>query len=102
MRGAEALAACPDIVLVQVPTANGKADLPTQDLMLACKIAKMDVGVENAYEADRFVHPSLVTKRDCYGTPRQVDWRGFHKSLPYPELHAPGQFQVEPQCIIMV
>lgn len=74
-------------------SANGKADLPTQDLMLACKIAKMDVGVENAYEADRFVHPSLVTKRDCYGTPRQVDWRGFHKSLPYPELHAPGQFQ---------
>ena len=30
--------------------------------------------------------------RDCYGSPRQVLWKGFHKSIQYPELHPSGMF----------
>jgi len=41
------------------------------------------------------VHPNLVSTRDCYGSPRQVNWKGFQKSIPYPSLHPPGQFPGE-------
>lgn len=74
-------------------SADGGSVVNTRDLLLACRIAKMDVGIENEYQADQAVHPKHITNRDCYGTPRQVNWKGFHKDLPYPLLHAPGQFQ---------
>lgn len=73
--------------------AEGGSVVQTKDLLLACRIAKMDVGTEHEADADSFVDPSYVAERDCYGTPRQVMWKSFHKSVAYPELHLPGQFQ---------
>ena len=75
--------------------ANGGTVINTRDLLLACRIAKLDVGAENAAGANNFLHPDDVLSRDYRGTPRQVLWKGFHKSLPYPELHHPGQYPGE-------
>jgi Ca2+-binding EF-hand superfamily protein len=72
--------------------ANGGSVVATKDLILACKLAKLDVGTHNEAEVDSFVHPNHIARRDCYGTPRGVAWKGFQQSLAYPELHAPGQF----------
>jgi len=67
----------------------------TRDLILACQLAKLDIGndVVQPPDADKFVAPSLIKDRDCFGSPRAVDWRGFHQSIQYPQLHAPGSFQ---------
>lgn len=70
--------------------ANGGPVVNTKDLLLACKIAKLDVGTDLEAEADHFVHPNFIATRDCYGTPRQVNWKGFTSSIQYPELHPPG------------
>ena len=72
--------------------ANGGSVVATKDL-LACKLAKLDVGTQDERQIDSFVHPNHIAHRDCYGTPRAVAWKGFQQSLAYPELHAPGQFQ---------
>ena len=72
--------------------ANGGSVVQTKDLLLACRIAKLDIGTDNENEADRFVHPNHIAQRDCYGSPRAVAWKGFQQSLAYPELHGPGQF----------
>jgi len=76
-------------------SANGGTLINTRDLLLACRIAKLDVGTENHHEVDTFVHPNHIARRDCYGTPREVQWKGFHKSIAYPEMHAPGEFPGE-------
>jgi Ca2+-binding EF-hand superfamily protein len=73
-------------------SANGGTVVQTKDLLLACRIAKLDVGTNNAADADMFVKPDYIASRDCYGTPRAVAWKGFHKSIAYPELHPPGCF----------
>lgn len=73
--------------------ANGGSVVATKDLLLACKLAKLDVGTQDERQIDSFVHPNHIAHRDCYGTPRAVAWKGFQQSLAYPELHAPGQFQ---------
>jgi len=73
-------------------SANGGQVVNTKDLLLACRIARLDVGTDKEYEADKFVQPDLIATRDCYGTPRQVKWQGFTKSIQYPELHAAGTF----------
>lgn len=71
---------------------DGGSVVATKDLLLACRIAKLDVGTKLEVEADKFVHPNYIASRDCFGTPRQVNWKGFHKSIHYPELHGPGQY----------
>ena len=73
-------------------SANGGTVVQTKDLLLACRIAKLDVGTQNPLDADMFVKPEYVASRDCYGTPRAIAWKGFHKSIAYPELHPPGCF----------
>ena len=72
--------------------ANGGSVVQTKDLLLACKIAKLDIGTENEADVDQFVHPQHIAHRDFRGTPRAVAWKGFQQSLAYPELHLPGQF----------
>jgi Ca2+-binding EF-hand superfamily protein len=72
---------------------NGGNVVGTKDLLLACKLAKLDLGGDyQPWDADRFVHSNFVSARDCYGSPREVDWKGFHQSIQYPQLHGPGDF----------
>jgi len=75
-------------------SANGSSLVNTRDLILACRLAKLDVGddVVTTHDTDKFVSPNLIKDRDCYGSPRAVDWRGFHQTIEYPQLHAPGTF----------
>lgn len=72
--------------------ADGSSVVATKDLLLACKIAKLDIGTDNEAETDKFVPSSHIASRDCFGTPREVAWKGFQKSILYPELHPPGQY----------
>ena len=73
--------------------ANGGPVVDTRDLLLACKLAKLDMGGDyNQYDADRFVHSNYISARDCYGAPQSVNWKGFHQSIQYPQLHGPGDF----------
>ena len=76
-------------------SADGGSVVGTRDLLLACKLAKLDVGTDNPYEVDQFVQPEHIARRDCYGSPRSVNWRQFQKSIPYPELHPPGCYPGE-------
>jgi len=71
---------------------NGGSVVATKDLLLACRIARLDVGTEIEDEADKFVQPENIASRDCRGTPRVVAWKGFHSSIQFPELHAPGTY----------
>jgi Ca2+-binding EF-hand superfamily protein len=64
--------------------ADGGPLVNTRDLRLACQMAKMDA---HSQDAERF-----GAKFDSCGTPRAVDWKGFHKSLPYPELYGANNF----------
>jgi len=75
-------------------SANGGTVVNTRDLILACRLAKLDVGddVQRTSDADKFVSPNLIKDRDCFGSPRAVDWRAFHQSIEYPQLHAPGTY----------
>jgi len=74
--------------------ANGGSVVNTRDLILACRLAKLEVGddIVGVNDADKFVSPNFIKDRDCYGSPRAVDWRGFHQTIEYPQLHAPGTF----------
>lgn len=73
-------------------SANGGPVVNTRDLLLACKLAKLDMGSDREEDTDRFVKPQHVAARDYMGSPRAIAWKGFHKSIAYPEIHAPGQF----------
>jgi len=78
-------------------TANGGSAVSPRELQLACNLAKMDVANKeqlfSSYAPGGFVTADCVASRDVYGSPREVSWKGFHKALPYPELHGPGDFQ---------
>ena len=78
--------------------ANGGAVVTTKDLQLACKLAKLDMAVSQPYETlgpDGFVASNFVAARDSLGTPRQVHWKGFASSIPYPMIHGPGDYPHE-------
>jgi len=76
-------------------SADGSTVVNTRDLLLACRIAKLDVGTQNENEVDRFVHPNHIAVRDAYGSPRAVAWKGFTRSIPYPEIYPAGAYPGE-------
>jgi hypothetical protein len=74
--------------------ANGGSVVSPRDLELACKLAKMEnieVGLQS-FNSTGFMTSNLIANRDVNGTPRGVLWDSFQKSIPYPQLHAPGDF----------
>ena len=83
---------------VLATAANGGSVVNTKDLLLACRLAKLDVGGDHEghhFDVDRFVQANYISARDCYGVPRQVNWKGFASSIQYPQLHLPGEFPGE-------
>lgn len=74
--------------------ANGGSVVSPRELELACKLAKMEnveVGLQS-FNSTGFMTSNLIANRDVNGTPRGVLWDSFQKSIPYPQLHAPGDF----------
>ena len=68
---------------------QGGPTVQTEDLLLACKLAKMNVD-------DKSIQGSGVgfsNGQNWSGhSPRAVTWKNFHQSLEYPRLHGRGAF----------
>jgi len=65
---------------------EGGPTVHTQDLLLACKLAKMNVDETSVYSTP------FAMGRDWKGSPKKVAWKDFHQSLEYPRLHGRGAF----------
>jgi len=61
----------------------------TKDLLLAAKLAKMNV--PEAMVADT----PYATGVDGVGVPTKISWRPFYSNLPQPSLRGPGGFSTE-------
>jgi len=62
------------------------ATVETRDLLLAAKLAKMDL--PEAMVADT----PYATGIDGTGVPTKINWKGFYSNLPPPALKGPGGF----------
>jgi Ca2+-binding EF-hand superfamily protein len=66
--------------------ADGGASVKTQDLMLACELAKMPM------DEEAVINSPFAVERDHRGSPKSVAWKAFHHQLPYPHPKGPGAF----------
>lgn len=71
--------------------ANGGSIVATKDLLLACRLAKLDMSAGSGVP----ISDEHVVARTGHGLPTKVQWEGFTQSLNYPELHGPGDFPGE-------
>ena len=58
----------------------------TKDLLLAAKLAKMELPSELVAETP------YATSTDAVGVPTKIAWKPFYSSLPHPALKGPGGF----------
>lgn len=63
---------------------DGGPAVKTQDLLLACKLAKMPMDTQKVFGTP------FALDRDTHGSPKSVLWKGFHESIEYPKLHGHG------------
>lgn len=64
--------------------ADGGPTVKTQDLVLACELAKMPI------DRSAVLSTPYAMERSSLGTPKTVLWKNFHETLDYPKLHGHG------------
>lgn len=64
--------------------ADGGPTVKTNDLLLACQLAKMPM------DSARVLTTPFAMDRNSRGFAKNVVWKGFHESLEYPVLHGHG------------
>ena len=66
---------------------SGSSTVATKDLLLAAKIAQMDLPQELIKSS------TFTAERDhLRGTPRKITWKPFYAAVEYPKLHGAGAF----------
>ena len=63
---------------------EGGPTVNTQDLLLACQLAKLPM------ETQKVLSSPFGVNHDQGGSPKKVLWKNFHETLEYPKLHGHG------------